>query len=48
MELIMTNKTREAKLIFKGLTTSPPPENRFYKNKLIMKAINQDLNKKTI
>nr|DAU69094.1 MAG TPA: hypothetical protein [Caudoviricetes sp.] len=25
MELIMTNKTREAKLIFKGLTTSPPP-----------------------
>ncbi len=47
MELIMTNKTREAKLIFKGLTTSPP-ENRFYKNKLIMKAINQDLNKKTI
>jgi len=31
MELIMTNKTREAKLIFKGLTTSPPQKTGFTK-----------------
>ena len=42
----MTNKTEEVRLIFKGLTTFFPA-NWFYKNRLIMKAINQDLNKKS-